>query len=128
MRIRDISNPRLSELPNRWQVAGEWEHLLALAGNGPVTGRWRVRPMTDRILAARSEIERLTAALYSLEPVNPCGVAMARRLARDGAGPLYNPSSGRSLVAALDESIAALDTRRAARVRARRSSADRARR
>ncbi len=68
MRIRDISSQRLSELPSRWRLAGEWKHLLALAETGPVNGRWRVRPMTDRILAARPEIEQLTAALYSLEP------------------------------------------------------------
>jgi hypothetical protein len=100
---------RLSELSSRWRVAGEWDHLLQLAETGPVRSRWRVRPMTDRILTARSQIEQLTAALYSLEPVNPCGVAMARRLIRDGAGPVYDPGSERSLADAIHESIAALD-------------------
>jgi hypothetical protein len=126
MRIRDISRQRLSELPNRWRLAGEWEHLLALAENGPVNGRWRVRPMTDRILAARSEIEQLTAALYSLEPVNPYGVALARRLVRDGAGPVYDPRSGRSLLDAIDESIAALDPGPTGPISVRRAHARRA--
>jgi hypothetical protein len=64
--------------------------------------------MTRRIRAARPEIERLTAILYSPEPVNPRGVAIARRLARDGTGPVYDPRCGRSLVDEVDEMIAAL--------------------
>jgi hypothetical protein len=89
-------------------VAGEWDHLLALAETAPDRSRWRVSPMTRRIRAARPEIERLTAILYSLEPVDPRGVAIARRLARDGTGPVYDPRCGRSLVDEVDEAIAAL--------------------
>jgi hypothetical protein len=99
---------RLSELSNRWRVAGEWDHLLALAETAPVKSRWRVLPMTRRIRAAQPEIERLTAILYSLEPVNPRGVAIARRLARDGTGPVYDPRCGRSLVDEVGGAIAAL--------------------
>lgn len=64
--------------------------------------------MARRIRAARPEIERLTGILYSLEPVDPNGVAVARRLARDGTGPLYDPHCERSLVDEVDEAIAAL--------------------
>jgi hypothetical protein len=105
---------RMSELSGRWRVAGEWDHLLELAEATPVKTRWRVRPLTRRIRAARPEIERLTATLYSLEPVNPQGVAVARRLVRDGTGPVYDPHSGRSLLDEVGRAIAALDPSRPA--------------
>lgn len=90
-------------------MAGEWEHLLTTAEAGAAKGRWRVRPMSGQIVAARLEIEQLTAALLSLEPVDPRGVAMARRLVRDGAGPVYNPRCKRSVADAVDECLGALE-------------------
>jgi hypothetical protein len=68
--------------------------------------------MSGQILAARAAIERLTEALYSPELVDPRGLAMARRLVRDGAGPVYDPRADRSLADALAECLDALDPSR----------------
>jgi len=109
MRMRTNPHHTASDPQARWRVAGEWENLLALAERRPRNGQLRVTPMTARILAARPAIDRLTDALYSVEPVDARGVAIARALVRDGTGPVYNPYSAQSLTDVIDHAIAALE-------------------
>jgi hypothetical protein len=109
MRMSTNTLHTASDLQARWRLAGEWENLLALAGSRPRNGRLRVTPMTARILEAQPAIERLTDVLYSPEPVDARGMAIARALVRDGTGPVYNPYSAHSLVDAIDQAVAALE-------------------
>lgn len=109
MRLTFGPSERSGGLASRWRVAGEWERLLATAEDGPRQRRFRVHPLARRMLAAHAEIEQLTSVLFSLEPVDPRGVAMAHRLATDGAGPVYDLRSRRSLPAAIEACIGALE-------------------
>jgi hypothetical protein len=99
----------LNELSSRWDLASAWRNLLALVDGDDAPSRWSVRPLSAAVTTARCEIEQLIAALYSLEPVNPRGVALARLLVRDGTGPVYNPASEEALIDAVDECLRALD-------------------
>jgi hypothetical protein len=58
-----------------------------------------------RVVAANAEIRRLIGALRAAAPVSARGVAMARQLLTDGAGPLYNAQSTLDLVATIRAAI-----------------------
>jgi hypothetical protein len=60
------------------------------------------------VLEARPELEALADDLVELSHPNPRGVALAVRLLRDGAGPLYRPWSPEDLRRAAEGARAAL--------------------
>lgn len=54
-------------------------------------------PSGAAVAAARDELEALADELARPGPANPAGVARARLLLSDGAGPLYPPERGEAL-------------------------------
>jgi hypothetical protein len=100
---------RLVSLPLRRSLAQDWRDLSARAA-GPATARSpRVWPCRDRIMAADRDILALRRALSASLPVPARGVALARGLLSDGAGPLYNRSCPTDLAAALARVVELLD-------------------
>jgi len=51
----------------------------------------------DEVREWQEGLRGLVERLEGSAPVSPCGVARARMLLTDGAGPLYNPSADRAL-------------------------------
>ena len=112
VRARDIV-----ALRRRRATAANWERVLQVArqsaGVLPLPrSRVRAAPVpvcASRILAAEPAIDELMACLSVPLPVPARGVAMARVLLTDAAGPVYNWRSRASLTAALEAAIAHLD-------------------
>ena len=112
VRARDIVSLR-----RRRDTAANWERLLRVArqsAGGPPVPRWGARAAAtpvcaSRILAAEPAVDELMACLSVPLPVPAQGVAMARVLLTDAAGPVYNWRSGVSLTASLAAAIAHLD-------------------
>ncbi len=69
----------------------------------------RVRVCRQEVQVARGEIQRLAERLRDPRPVRPHGVALARRLLRDGTGPLYLASANDELYRQLHRASVALD-------------------
>jgi hypothetical protein len=61
------------------------------------------------VLEASDDIEALAQRLSSPEPVRPQGVALARELLVDGAGPLYVPHRDDTLALTARHALIALD-------------------
>ena len=70
--------------------------------------RWAVIPSRRAIEANRAELRDLVAMLRAPRPVYARGVAMLRRLVRDGAGPAYAEAQGFALHSALSEARIAI--------------------
>jgi hypothetical protein len=112
VRARDIVSLR-----RRSATAANWERVLRVAresaGVPPVPrsgARAAALPVcAGRILAAERAIDELMSCLSVPLPVPAQGVAMARVLLTDAAGPVYNWRSRVSLTAALEAAIAHLD-------------------
>jgi hypothetical protein len=93
---------------HRRALARNWEHLLdTVGGAGPAPGR--VPLCRHRIAAAEPALRAMVCALEAPLPVPAAGVARARLLLSDGAGPLYNRSCPVDLVEAVDQLIGELD-------------------
>lgn len=63
------------------------------------------------VRSGRQAILGLAQRLEASGPVEPRGVVLAQRLLTDGLGPLFNPSSERTVVAAVWETVDALEGR-----------------
>ncbi len=100
---------RLTSGPVRRSLARHWRDLSTQAAGPPVPRNPRVPLCRARIIAADSDIRALTSALSTPLSVPVQGVAMANRLLRDGAGPLYNRSCPTDLSDALRRVIQLLD-------------------
>jgi hypothetical protein len=68
-----------------------------------------VRVCREEVEVARDEILRLAERLRDRRPVRPRGVALARQLLADGAGPLYVASPNDELWRHVRRAAAALD-------------------
>jgi hypothetical protein len=96
----------------RRSLAAGWQQLLAgaaqpqrgLSGRAPISRR--------RVLAAEPEIRSLIDALNAGGPVPVQGVALARRLLTDGAGPVYNRSATDDLARRVTQAALELDPSR----------------
>ena len=97
-------------LGRRRQLAGNWEHLLRVAARQPPGGR-RGPLCRDRILAAGDEVGDLAVHLRVPLPLTAAGVAAARVLLTDAAGPVYNRRDRTALAARLRQISAELDPR-----------------
>lgn len=91
----------------RQRLASDWDHLVTVARGRPATAHVSLR--RDRIVAAEADIRELQRSLRVSAPVPARGVAIARNLLADGAGPVYNRNSPVSLRAAVREAIEYLD-------------------
>jgi hypothetical protein len=77
----------------RDKLAGDWEHLLAVAHHRPSPMDPRAQFCRARIVAAEPEIRRMLLVLRARLPIPAQGVAMASHLLTDGTGPVHNGRS-----------------------------------
>lgn len=100
-------------LSERRSVAHSWEHLLRVAHRARRSGTRvtaaAVPVQAERIVAAEPVIRDLIGRLAVPLPVPARGVAMARVLLSDAAGPVYSRRAGAGLAAAVEAAAAQLD-------------------
>jgi hypothetical protein len=93
------------------RLAHSLERLVSTAETSRPTSRAAVRVPVRReaVRRARPDLEALSRRLRSVELVNVRGVAMARLLLADGAGPLYRSCRSRDLRAEVNLALAQMD-------------------
>jgi hypothetical protein len=96
----------------RKRMAGGLRKLIGFARRPPAVPAGVVVARAEVAEAAR-RLEALAARLEGAEPVDVRGVALARLLITDGAGPLYVPGRPGALSAAVEEALDALAFQRA---------------
>ncbi len=106
-RARTLVAPRA-----RRSLARSWEHLLSLAAQPPHGLSGRVPIRRARVLHAEPEIRALIDALEASGPVPARGVALARQLLTDGAGPVYNRAAADDLAERVAQAALELDPAR----------------
>jgi hypothetical protein len=107
-RLRAVRAQQIVALRRRRELARHWEHLLHVAWSQPSAGS--PAPLCrDRIVTAGDEIRDLAAHLRAPLPVTAAGVASARVLLTDAAGPVYNRRNGTALDVQLRRISAQLD-------------------
>jgi hypothetical protein len=89
-RLLAVRAVQLVSPSTRAALAHHWQGLLVHAHRPPVARDPRHPLCRDRIVAAEGAVRAMLAALSASGPVPARGVAMARLLLSDGAGPLYN--------------------------------------
>ena len=92
-------------------LAGEIERLLRDARRPATMRRLCLTPRYDQVLAAEAELVELAVRLQQSGPVDAAGVARARLLLRDGAGPIYHRGRDGELERLVDAALAALEPR-----------------
>ena len=90
---------RLTDPDRRWSTAGALRRIIREATDNRRVRFGRVRPNPRAVIAARRELSNLADTLDDPGPVAAGGVAQARLLLSDGAGPLYRPGGGELLSA-----------------------------
>lgn len=96
---------RLTEPDRRWSTAGALRRIIREAA-GDRRGQFgRVRPNPRAVIAASRELSNLADTLADPGPVAAGGVAQARLLLTDGAGPLYRPGGGELLSARAAQAV-----------------------
>lgn len=116
-RLLAVRAQDIVSLKRRTATAANWERLLRVARQSasvpPVPrpgARAAAMPVcSGQIAMAEPSIRQLVSCLSVPLPVPAQGVAMARFLLTDAAGPIYNGRSRVSLAAALDAAITHLD-------------------
>jgi len=116
-RLLAVRAQHIVSLKRRTATAANWERLLRVARQSasvppvPRSGaRTASMPVCARqIVAAELTIKELVSCLSVPLPVPAQGMAMARVLLTDAAGPVYNGRSRVSLAAALEAAITHLD-------------------
>jgi len=107
LRAGQLTSPR-----RRARFARSLRRAIAAAELPPhrrLPGRGASVPVNRAaVLEARPELEALADDLVEISHPNPRGVALALRLLRDGAGPLYRPWSSDELREAAKGARAAL--------------------
>jgi len=99
----------LVAIRTRRRLARNWENMLRTARHADGAYHPAIPVCSDRIIAAEPDVHELVRRMTAPLPVPARGVAMATTLLTDALGPVYNPRSGDSLVAALGAAIAELD-------------------
>jgi hypothetical protein len=95
---------QLGSLPARQALANSWLSLLDVAPQTRLVFSPAIPIQRRRVSGAKVQIHVLARTL--VRPLaNVRGVAMALTILRDGAGPLFNPYSERSLTDLLDQVI-----------------------
>jgi hypothetical protein len=102
---------RLTSDRSRRRLAKEIDGVISAAAR-PTTGLSSAAPVDAReVAAAAPRLIEIRELLRSRLPVYAKGVAMLRRLLRDGGGPLYSPAWQGALTDMLEVVIAALEGR-----------------
>jgi len=99
----------LVAIRTRRRLARNWENMLRTARHAHGAYHPAIPVCSDRIIAAEPDVHELVRRMTAPLPVPARGVATATTLLTDALGPVYNPRSGDSLVAALGAAIAELD-------------------
>ncbi len=95
---RALRASQLAALPARRRVARSLRGVVSAADRPTGSLLGAAIPVSRRtVIAWRHGLLGLAERLERREPVNPCGVARALVLLTDGAGPLYDPRSNRSM-------------------------------
>ena len=81
---------------------------LVMTSEAPPRAPARTPVRRDAVRLARGELLTLADRLLEPGPLSVQGVARARVLLRDGAGPLYTASSGRDLRSEVRDALCAL--------------------
>lgn len=100
--------PTLGGRASRSDLAASLRRVLTDAAR-PRPSITRIQPARERVRRAAPELELLARRLASADPVDPRGLALARDLVSDGAGPLYWRGSPQDLGARVREALAALE-------------------
>lgn len=90
-------------------LASEIERLLRDVRRPVAMRLMCLAPRRDQVLAAESELLDLAARLAGAAPVEAAGVARARLLLRDGAGPLYSRAREGELERLVEAALTALE-------------------
>jgi hypothetical protein len=88
-RLLAVRAQQIVTLRHRRQLAGNWERLLTVAADGPLS-RPRALLCRGRIVAAAAEVGELAGQLRAPLPVAATGVAAAQVLLTDATGPVHN--------------------------------------
>ena len=107
-RLLAVRAQQIVTLRRRRELARSWERLLDVAAGPPSAGP-RVLLCRDRIVAAAAEVRDLAGQLRAPLPVAAAGVAAARVLLTDAAGPVYNRRDPARLDTRLRRISASLD-------------------
>ena len=95
---RALRASQLAALPARRRVARSLRGVVSAADRPTGSLLGAAIPVSRRpVIAWRQGLLGLAERLERREPVNPCGVARALILLTDGAGPLYDSRSNRSM-------------------------------
>jgi hypothetical protein len=97
-RARQLSSPA-----QRQRLTRGWLVALDQATRPPWPLSPRVRPLRGPIVAAQGDIRLMLAVVQGTPVLGARGMALARMLLSDGAGPLYNPRCSEDLVAAVQD-------------------------
>jgi hypothetical protein len=103
-----ISRHRRGRTSEPSRLADELE-AAARDARSPRLWTVRVQPLRAPVLECADDIDALIRRLRDDEPVDPDGVAMVRRLLRDGASPLYYERAPQTLRFAVRSARMALD-------------------
>jgi hypothetical protein len=105
-RAQALVSPR-----SRRSIAGQWEHLSAMASRPPAVRSSRARINREAIAESQGVIREMCEELLATRPISVKGVAMASRLIEDGTGPVYSRRSAGRLGAVLRQIVDELDAR-----------------
>ena len=86
---------QLARPPVRRKTAAHWQRVLDEVRSRPKRLTLAVAVCADQVADAGAELRALVARLRDDLPVSPVGVAQARRLLVDAAGPLFDRSAPR---------------------------------
>jgi hypothetical protein len=102
---------RLIGLASRRKLARQIRDVIGLARRPHHRLDAGIHVCTEQVMLCRETIEALADRLEALDPVDCMGVAQARVLLHDGAGPLYHGARAQRLEASLQAALDALEPR-----------------
>jgi hypothetical protein len=101
----------LSSRAQRQRLTRCWLGVLERAARKPAPLSARTPLRRGAIAAAQGDIRLMLAVVQGTPAIRPQGLALARALLTDGAGPLYNRRSGADLAAAIRDATRRMRSR-----------------
>jgi hypothetical protein len=102
LRARALTDPHAAA-----ELGEQLRRIVREAHEGP-RPRTHIAPARDHVLAAEDDLRLLASRLQSPTPIAARGVAKARLLLTDGAGPMFDACNSDDLGAAVRDAISAL--------------------